>query len=116
MWPPSTQYYQNVVHSLFSESVKDQLSKQMRFKVVGGVCYLVYELQQGSSVVFPVGGQLGGLGVLDTAQLDGHLKTVGVQVVPVLHATWTGQNSSLGFQYKETIMSIDFWYQYQQKA
>lgn len=49
--------------------------------------------QQGSSVLLPVGRQVLGQRILDTAQLDGHLKTVGVQVVPVLHATWTEEMS-----------------------
>lgn len=55
----------------------------------GGFKDLLYEAQQGSSVLLPVGGQLLGHRILDTAQLNGHLKTVGVQVVPVLHAAWT---------------------------
>lgn len=50
---------------------------------------LLYEAQQGHSVLLPVGREVLGQGILDTAQLDGDLKTVGVQVVPVLHAAWT---------------------------
>lgn len=42
------------------------------------VYYLVYELKQGSSVLFPVFWQVLGHGVLHTAELNGHLKTVGV--------------------------------------
>lgn len=50
---------------------------------------LLHEAQQGTSVLLPVGREVLGQGVLDTAQLNGDLETVGVQVVPVLHAAWT---------------------------
>lgn len=60
---------------------------------VGEFADLLDEAQQGSSVLLPVAGQILGQGELDTAQLDGHLETVGVQVVPVLHAAWTEKMS-----------------------
>ena len=46
----------------------------------------LYVEEEGLPVLLPESGQLPVLRVLDTAQLQGQLHVVGVQVVPVLHA------------------------------
>lgn len=52
------------------------------------VYYLVYKLKQGSPVLIPVFREVLGQRIFDTTQLNCHLETVCVYVVPVLHATW----------------------------
>lgn len=48
--------------------------------------YLFHENNQGLAVVFPLFGQLALVGILVTANIDGELKAVGVQVAEVIDA------------------------------